>query len=57
MKKPYTAPEVEIVALDGSVLTVNSNELPILGYDPDDPALDIDSREYDQDYARSLGLS
>jgi len=57
MKKTYVIPELLMVRLTDEVVTVNSNELPILRYDPDDPALDIDSREYDQDYARSLGLS
>ena len=58
--KRYTAPETEILLLQDSVattLTSNPNELPIQGFDPDDPALNMDSREYNEDYARSLGLT
>ena len=38
--KQYTAPEMEILLLQDSVATTiasNPNELPIQGYDPDDP--------------------
>ena len=57
--KQYTAPDVEILRLQESVSATvisNPNELPIQNYDPDDPALNMDSREYDAAYARSLGL-
>ena len=58
--KHYSIPEMEILLLQDSVATTivsNPNELPIQGFDPDDPALNIDSREYNEDYARSLGLT
>ena len=57
MKKMYTEPDMKIIPIKETVVTANSNELPILSYDPDDPALDKDSREFDVDYARRVGLA
>ena len=57
--KQYIAPETEILLLQENVATTiisDPDQLPIQRYDPDDPSLNIDSREYNVDYARQLGL-
>ena len=53
----YVTPEMEILGLGkDNVIVTTSNETgpqPLGGID--DPQADIDSRDYDPDYARSLG--
>lgn len=53
--KRYITPDMEMLILQNDEITTSS--LPVIdGYDPADSSLNVDSRDYDPEYARSLGL-